>query len=343
MRERPLTNQANLGLTMALWLAHDTYDYEPENAPKDDLPMISATELLKPTKSLVLSNRVPAEENPIDLQDLLAARMGQSIHSGIEDAVVSKKRDQILEKIGAAQHVIDNLIVNPTPEQLKEDTSLIPLYLEQRNYRLIETTNGTKIWISGQFDQVFAGRAEDNKTTSTYKWLKMDQSEKTDFARQLSIYRWISPEIITSEVGIINFIFKDWKKSEASRIENYPPFPVSELPVQLMSLQDTETFIRQKLDEILAAIPLQNDEDMPRCKDEELWKQPDVHKYYKNPETLKKGGRATKNFDSYPAAMAHKSKQGGVGVIKTVPGEVRRCSYCDGAPLCTQRLEYKTD
>jgi hypothetical protein len=82
---------------------------------------------------------------------------------------------------------------------------------------------------------------------------------------------------------------------------------------------------------------------MPRCKDEELWKSPDVHKYYKNPETLKKGGRATKNFDSYPAAMAHKAKQNGIGVIKTIPGEVRRCSYCDGAPLCTQRLEYKTD
>ncbi|WP_299377241.1 hypothetical protein [uncultured Kiloniella sp.] len=343
MTDRPLTNQANLGLVMAAWLAHDTYDHDPVDAPQDDNPIVSATTLLKPTKALVLGHRVPPEDNAIDLQDLVAARMGQSIHSGIESAIFSDARDQILRKIGTAQHIIDNLVINPKKKLLEQNPSAVPLYLEQRRFRMITATNGTKVWISGQFDQVFAGRVEDNKTTSTYKWMKMDQSEKSDFAIQLSIYRWLDPEVITSEVGIINFIFKDWKRGEASRIDNYPPFPVSELPVQLMSLEETERFIIKKIDEILATVPMKHESDMPRCKEEELWKQPDVHKYYKNPETAQKNGRATKNFDSYPAAMQHKAKAGGVGVIKTFPGEVRRCSYCDAAPLCTQRLEYQTD
>lgn len=343
MTTRALQNKANLGLTMSMWLAHDTYDHDPVDAPQDDHPIVSATQLLKPTKALVLGHRVPEEDNELDLQDLVAARMGQSIHTGIEAAVLSEARDEILQRIGTAPHIIENLVINPTKEQLQNNTSAVALYLEQRRYRMVTTTNGTKVWISGQFDQVFAGRVEDNKTTSTYKWLKMDQSEKTDFAIQMSIYRWLDPEIITSDIGTVNFIFKDWKRGEASRIDGYPPFPVSELPVQLMSLEDTEKFIIRKLDEILMTVPMAHEADMPRCKDEELWKQPDVYKYYKNPETAKKRGRATKNFDSYPAAMQHKAQNGGVGAIVTFPGEVRRCSYCDAAPLCTQRLEYQTD
>ena len=343
MRNQIMTNNSNLGLTMALWLAMDNYDHEPEGAPQDDIPIVSVTDLLKPTKALVLSHRVPADENTVDLQDLAAARIGQSIHDAVEGAIHSDDRTQILKALGISENVIDRLRINPSLEDLTADPTIIPYYAERRSFRKITTTNGTEIWISGKFDQVINGQVEDNKIVPVYKYMKMDNSEKSDYALQQGMYRWLNPEMITSDLGKVNFIFKDWRKGDSMRMPDYPPFPVTEMPVQLMGLTETETFIRRKLDEILAAVQCDSEEQMPRCKEEELWKSPDVHKYYKNPETAKKGGRSTKNFDSYPAAMQHKATEGGVGVIVTVPGEVRRCSYCDAAPLCTQRLEYKTE
>lgn len=343
MPVQKLTNNSNLSLTMALWLAMDTYDHEPDDAPTDNLPIVSVTQLLKPTRALVLAHRVPEEDSTVDLQDLAARALGQSVHDAIERGVRSPERDRILKMLGVSEKVIDRVRINPTKEEVAASASMLPYYIEKRAYRKIKATNGTEVWISGKFDQVFNGQVEDNKTVPAYKYMKMDNSEKSDFALQQGMYRWLNPDIITSDVGRVNFIFKDWRKGDSQYIPGYPPYPVTEMPIQLMSMEDTEKFIRAKLDEILASVRVTNEADLPRCKDEELWKSPDVHKYYKNPETAAKNGRSTKNFDSYPAAMQHKAQEGGVGIIKTVPGEVRRCSYCDAAPLCTQRLEYKTD
>lgn len=339
-QEPNITNRSNLGLTMALWLATDTYDHDPEDAPKDEIPIVSATELLKPTKALVLGHRVPQDQNNVDLQDLVASRIGQAIHQAIEDAFDPRSRDKFLTKIGTANRVKNCMRVNPSLEQLKKDPSLIPVFLEKRAYRQVTTSNGTVVWISGKFDQVLNGRIEDNKVVGVYKYMKMDDSEHSEYAIQQSIYRWLNPEIITSSVGCVNFIFKDWKRGEVSRIKGYPTEQVMEMPLELMSLEDTEKFIIKKLDDILMNVQQSHEKNMTRCTDEELWRDDPVHKYYKNPETAKKNGRSTKNFDSYADAVAHKQKAG-VGVVVTKPGEVRRCNYCAAAPLCTQRLEYQ--
>jgi hypothetical protein len=343
MRTGILTNHSNLGLTMSLWLADDNYDHEPANAPQDEHPIISVTDLLKPTRALVLAHRVPDKEASTDLQNLVAARIGQSLHDAIERGVKSEKREAIMKALGYPEKVAGNLRINPSDEELAADPEIIAFYIEKRAYRLIQASNGTKIWISGKFDQVIDGRVEDNKTVSSYKYTKMDSSESGEFSLQQGIYRWLNPELILSDVGKVNFIIKDWKRSDAARIPGYPPTAVCEMPVQLMSHADVDVFVRRKLDEILAAVQIQNEADLPECAEEDLWKSPDTHKYYKNPETLSSGGRSTKNFDSYPAAMQYKAQQGGVGIVSTVIGEVRRCSYCDAAPLCTQRLQYKTE
>ena len=335
-----LTNSSGLGLTMALWLASDDYDHDPEDAPTD-APIISVTDLLKPTKALVLGHRVPDEQNNVDLQDLVASRIGQSIHTAIENALKSEARTDILTRIGTANRIKNAIRINPDPEELKKDPSLVPIYVEKRSYRPVITSNGTKIYISGKFDQVLAGAIEDNKIVGVYKYMKMDDGETSDYALQQSMYRWLNPEIITSSVGCVNFIFKDWKRSDVGRIKGYPETQVKEMRIQLMAPEKIEKLIIAKLDDILKCVPMQHEKHMTRCTDEELWRDDPVHKYYKNPETAKNNGRSTKNFESYGEAMAHKAKMG-VGVIVTKPGVVRRCNYCKAAPLCTQRLEYQT-
>lgn len=339
MSQTKLTNHTNLGITLALYLANDEYDHSPSDIPDDGLPIISATRLLMPAKALVLAHRLPAKDNTVDVADRVKSRMGQSIHTGIETAFTGPNRDRLLVELGYPEKLIQNIRINPTEAELTQNPNIVPIYLEQRAYRVIELSDGTKVRVSGKFDQVTDGKVEDNKTTSTYKYGKLDQTEIGEYSKQLSIYRWLNPKIITGNVGQINFIFTDWKAGELSRTQNYPPKAAMEVPINLMGLSDTERFIKRRIEMMLEANKATSQDDMPRCTDEELWKSPDTYKYYSKQETADKGGRSTKNFSTFSEAQLHKTRAG-KGTIVVAPGVPKRCSYCDAAPLCSQRLEY---
>ena len=160
-----ITNNTNLGLSMVLWLGHDSYDHNPEGAEDIDGPIVSATTLLKPTRSLILGSRIQGSDAEVDIASLGAARIGQSIHGSIEDAFASPNRDALLEKMGYPPGLIKKLRINPTAADIEADPSIVPIYLEQRAFKQVTLTSGAKLWISGKYDQVIAGQVEDNKST----------------------------------------------------------------------------------------------------------------------------------------------------------------------------------
>lgn len=337
--EQKLINDANYGITMALWLSQDSYDHE-QGAGLDG-PVVSATSLLKPTRMIILSSRAKTTQtvsSDVAMSSLGAARIGQAVHGDVEAAFTAPGRTEKLVAAGFGAKMAERIRVNPSDADLANDDTIIPVYLEMRAYKKVLLSSGTSLYVSGKFDQVVGGKVEDNKSTKAYSYIKMDQTEKSGYAKQQSIYRWLNPDKIKSDIGQINFIFTDWKKSDVSTIKGYPPRQVMEMPLQLASVEDTERFVISKLDEI-ERCSLLDEKDLPECPEEELWKNPDKHKYYSKVETLKAGGRSTKNFDTLQEAIQHKRAKG-KGVIQTVPGLVRRCGYCDGAPLCTQRLKY---
>ena len=75
-----ITNNHEISLPMAVWLLHDEYDYIREEN------YISATSLLRSTKQIILSKRVPSENREADVTDFLAARFGHAVHDSIEKA-----------------------------------------------------------------------------------------------------------------------------------------------------------------------------------------------------------------------------------------------------------------
>ena len=82
---------------------------------------------------------------------------------------------------------------------------------------------------------------------------------------------------------------------------------------------------------------MQADENtIPLCSDEELWRTPTKYKYFSNPEAT----RATKNFDSYNEAYKYQQvEKKGKGIIKIIPGEARRCNYCIASSICSQHAK----
>lgn len=323
------TNNKKIPLALAVYLATDHYDYDPDT--------VSATAIIKPVRQTILKSRVPRERQLIDLDRLIQSSLGTSIHSGIEHAWKTNYPQAMLE-LGYSQKVIDRIAINPTPEELSPHT--IPVYMEQRHYREIEVM-GQVFKISGKMDFVAEGVVQDFKSTIAYTYkhgTKLD-----DFALQGSIYRWLAPHIITGNYIHIHYIFMDWAAFKLYSEKNYPPARMHSVKVPLLSLKETEAYIKTKLSQVI------NQREMPEkeitfCTDKELWRDDDVYKYYKNPANAGvKGKRSTANFDNMSEAQARFEKEGSVGKILTIKGKVKACKYCAGFHACTQKDEYIKD
>lgn len=310
---------SNVPLSLAVWLATDTYDYN------SDPCTISATSLLKPTRQLILSTRM-TDPPPMDITNMVASRMGTAIHDSIEKAWNGNIK-QILTDLGYANKVADMLVVNPpVDDPVPEGKTAV--YMEQR----LSKTIG-KFTVTGKFDFLMGGRLEDFKSTSVWTYMTGSNDEK--YALQGSIYRWIRPDLITSNMMDIQFIFTDWSAARAS-IEKDKGYPPSRTITKSFALKDeayTEALIRHKLDDLVKYHDTPENE-LPLCSEKDLWRKSTIYKYYKNPE---KRTRATRNFDNLYEAQSRLIEDGSVGVIDTVKGKVTACHYCPVFDMCSQK------
>lgn len=311
------TNSTNISLSLAVWLAQDDYDHNP------DPNTISATSLLKSTKSVLLSGRYQSE-NPTDVIGLVPSRMGTAIHTAIEQAWLSDKLESTLKQLGINDKVASKIKINP-----EDPTDCIPIYMEIRSAK--ELCGYT---VTGKFDFICNGALEDFKSTGTYSYINQSNAEK--YVLQGSIYRWLNPDIILEDYMTIQYIFTDWSAAKAKQDKNYPQSRVIGQKYVLKSLEETEQYVREKLNNLIKFADADQDE-MPACTDEDVWANPPTYKYYKDPT---KKTRSTKNFDTYWEAHKRFIDDGSVGEIVTVEGTVGFCRYCPAASYCNQAAKY---
>lgn len=328
-----ITNLKNIPLVLAVWAVHDEYDYIK------DTNYISATGLMKPLRHIILPKRVPRElwANE-DVDDYVARAFGHTIHDGSEKAWKIGYRTN-LKKLGYPDAMIDRVKINPEKHELTPDT--IAVYLEQREFREI-TVNGKVFKIGGKFDCIAEGIVHDIKTTGVFGFMKGGRDE--DYILQGSIYRWLNPEKCTEDFIRICFVFTDWQKFMARQNPSYPQSRTVSKEYKLMSLQETENWIRRKIEQVM--LWQDADEDLiPECTPEELWISPPVYKYYADPNAPAQGKRATKNFDEdVGAAMSYwKNDKAGKGIVVTVQGSPKRCGFCSAFPICSQQKKYQHD
>ena len=319
------TNETGIPLALAVWLLHDDYDHINEEN------YISVTSLMKPIKQTILGARVGKLDQSMDISTLIASSLGTALHDSIEKAWL-KDHKGALRKLGYPANVVDRVLVNPTKEQLAAVEDPIAIYMEQRKFRKVDGWT-----IGGKFDLVMDGVIQDYKSTSAYSWVYGGKDE--DHRQQLSLYRWLNPEIITEDFGQINYIFTDWQKSAAANNPNYPQKRLECKALTLHSAEDMEAWVKNRL-RTLGAKWNEPEKNLPECTDEELWRSDPKFKYYKDPTNTK--GRSTKNFESSAEANAFRAEKG-VGVVITIQGEPKRCAYCAAFELCSQKDKYFND
>ncbi|CAL9970181.1 exonuclease [Vibrio phage D292] len=304
------TNKHNIPLPLAVMLAHDDYDHN------DDPYTISATSLLKSTRQLVLATRSTGEEEPVDISTLIASTQGTALHDALEKAWLSPKLPETLKALGLTASVAEQVRVNPTDGK----AGRFDIFMEIRKDKKIGRWT-----ISGKFDFIMEGIPHDLKNTSTFKWSGSHQ----DYIDQLSIYRWLNPDLTKEDLGRILFWFKDYSEWSSSKA-GYPPFPLVQKELNLRPPRQTEKWIKDKLDLVEKHLDTPEPE-LPLCTSEELWQSPSKFKYYSKPDAVK----ASKVFDSMTLASSYMMGKG-KGRIVEAKGEARACKYCNVRSGCSQ-------
>ena len=321
------TNKMKIPLAVAVFLATDNYEHP--KTPSE----ISVTTLIKPIRQILLQERalVPPDVSPKeevesigvcigDISDLIHSKLGSAIHEGIERAWLNPQ--SALSKLQMPKEVIEAVVVNP--EKGTDLTDKIPIYLETRNKRELDGFT-----VSGAIDICTYGSLGDFKNTGTFMYTKKKSDKK--YILQGSIYRWLDSEMITEDIMHIYFIFKDWSKNKALASDKYPPSPIHDYQLEMMSYEATEHYLKHKLAEI-AKYRNTKEADLPLCPDEDLWMDESEYKYYAKADAK----RATKVFGTDAAgAYAHKASKG-VGEVREIKAEPKACSWCS-AVKCSQR------
>lgn len=292
--KRKYLKNSSIPLPLVALLTEDSYDYKEGK-------YLSATDLLRPSQELVLQPQVAHQT--INMVDTLGAVIGNALHSAYEKAMDNP------DTVKAAMEICG---INPKLYEALDIKQEFRLEKEFMDYT-----------IGGKFDLLINGELRDLKTMSPYAY-KLGTPDK--FIKQASIYRWLDPELIQGPTFDIDYIIIGWNGMEAARDPKYPQAPVFSRSYELMSLMDTEEFIRDKLHSL--------NEVHLTCSDEELWIEPSVFKLYKDPSNPT---RSLANSDTFSEA-AEKAEQKGYPQthIVEVKGKAKACKYCSVKSVCSQ-------
>lgn len=295
-------------------MGHSSYD----KANKTELEF-TATELLRPPRAIMLNRMYPKDIKVLSDQTLnFKAKAGEGLHLVYEQMLADT---EYMEKT-----YVNGFKLNPTPEEAKKVRHTI--YSEQRYEKklTVQTPKGScEVSLSGKADLIINGVVQDIKYTSVFGYIAPDKLES--FRNQLSIYRFLAPDIIVVPFGYILAHLHDWNKFRVK--EGYPDTAVEFQKIILKSIEDTEQFVINKIEILLSG-------ELPQCSDKELWATPSStkYKYYASGDTTK---RCTKIFDTEDEAI-QRLQEANKGIIDTVitSKEVRACFYCSASNVCDQ-------
>ena len=176
--------------------------------------------------------------------------------------------------------------------------------------------------VSGQFDVMHleSRKISDYKVTTVYKARGNDK-----WTQQLNVLRWLAHQngYTVDQLEVIG-IFRDWRKTEAERNEEYPRAAIQRIEIPVWDLQYTQDYLEERVSlhqQARAGADI-------HCTDEERW-------YSGTKYALMKPGaaRATKVFDTFPNPDDVPAGY----QVQVREGEFKRCQhYCDVAPFCSQ-------
>jgi hypothetical protein len=260
----------------------------------------SVTEIISPPRIQLLRRKHYAQMET-DVSDLLWSMMGTALH------VVAER------------------------SQVDNHTNEERLFLEIDGVVL----SGA---IDLQYEEDGCVQITDYKFTSA--WSVMN--DKPEWEIQQNIYAWMVSKVKGKHVNSVRIcaLIRDWNRREAQRKQDYPQAPIQIVNLRLWTPEETEEYVRSRLELHRVAKVLSDwGDELPECTEEDKWIR--ETKY-----AVKKAGRKTavRVFDSEAEAkefmngMIEKDK----GFIEVRKGEPVRCTgnFCGVNQWCSQYQTY---
>lgn len=238
-------------------------------------------------------------------------RLREQFHEKVEQDVT----DMLWSMLGSALHVV--MERGQTEGHITEE-------------RLFKEMDG--VTISGQID--LQHERDGGVVITDYKftsaWAVM--ADKPEWEEQLNVYRWLVETVKGNRVDALNIcaLIRDFSRHDTR--EGYPAAPIQMISIPMWDLDETEAFVRRRLDAHRdAKVAHEFGDALPECTPEERWQSETVY-------AVKREGRKTaiRVFKDLEEAnqLAEKEK----GYVETRPGEPKRCTgnYCGVADWCSQ-------
>jgi hypothetical protein len=230
-----LTNKHNLPDTFVRACLHDTHVVRGD---------ISVTQLIDAPQIRQLRRKHDVQEDVIDRIWML---MGTAVHhilelSEIKYVEARKLMDayEICVKLGDKEtaKAIEQIVKDNFPDAISSDV-------------LLEQTLSVEIEgmvISGTMDKftISTGRLEDYKNTKVYAYLNEESRKKWN--AQLNIYAYMLRQHgYTVKEAEICAIFKDHTVMNVKRNKDYPPLPVTSIPVKLYDDEFMVNYLKKRV------------------------------------------------------------------------------------------------
>ena len=261
-----------------------------------DQNTLSATTLMQPPRAYALKKQ-NWDRLEMDVEDLIASRYGTAMHDSVEKVnLTGCKQEERLKK------AVKNKIISGKFDILKE--------VSDKRWQLIDV-----------------------KSTSV--WTHVYGSRDADYIKQLSIYRWLAIQnnYEVLQEAKIWMIFTDWSQKKAKEGPDYPQTRIVVKDITLWGEDETLKYIGDRMG-LLEKTAVMDQDDMPKCTDEELWASGESW------AIMKDGGkRAIKVHKTEDAAIEHKDTLDPTYHIEHRPGKVARCRYCTARKFCNQYQE----
>ena len=236
-----------------------------------------------------------------------------------EDKIEEDVSDRIMSILGTAVH---NILEVGCPDDA----------IAERRF-FAETKSGKVL--SGQVDLI--EKNDDGYTISDYKVVRgasisFNPDGKPEWLNQLNCYSWLASQsgINVTKLQIVAVI-RDWSNAAAMRGGSYPKSPVVCLDIKLNSLDETEKYINEKMDDHFS-------DGMRKCTDEERWKGSDTHAVYEYSKTGGLKSRAKRLLNSSFEAQAYMLDNNINGEVVVREAKTTRCdgNYCSVSSWCDQ-------
>lgn len=207
-----------------------------------------------------------------------------------------------------------------------------PEHIAER--RLVAEIDGVQV--SGTIDlQIDGKKAEifDYKVTTVWAV----GQPKVEWERQLNAYAWLVRTVKGVEIGTLAIvaIMRNWEGWKVGKEEGYPEYPIALIKVPVWPHSEADKYVRGRIAaHAQARLAASLGDPLPKCSDEDRWKEPDKWALYE-----KEGKRAKRIYDSEDEAMEAIDADTGQYVVHR-PGKARRCEkFCQVAKWCDQWQE----